>query len=151
MNPQPPASERLARAPLLVFMLVADADGKVDRKERAALERLCSNPDQFSSPLFGAAVRHLVRDADHHFEALQRLELEPLDELAAVAAELETAYPDEARAFKRCLLQWGKAVAEASGGFLGFGRKVRAQEAVTLADIALSLGLVDGNGHPVSE
>lgn len=49
--------------------------------------------------------------------------------------------PEEAQAFKQALLGLGKAVASASGGFLGFGSKISKEEKATLERIAAGLGL----------
>ena len=147
----PPAlvDDRLARAPLLVFKLVAAADGTVDRKEREKLALMCKRVDEFSSPLFRAAVRKLVHDYDRIFMEMQQSNLEPVEELEAAGAELDASYPEESVAFKQCLMRWGRGIAEASGGVLGVGSKTCQQEALALKAIAASLGLVDERGKPM--
>ncbi len=144
----PPAlvDERLARAPLLVFKLVAAADGTVDRKERDKLAQMCERVDEFSSPLFRASVRALVQDYDRIFREMQQSRLDPAVELQAASAELDASYPEESLDFKRCLMRWGRGIAQASGGVLGVGKKTGRQEALALAAIAASLGLVDERG-----
>lgn len=141
--------DSLSRAPLLVFMLVSAADGNVDKKERAMLAKLCENVGKFSNPLFTAAVGEMVKNAERYFGEFQAEGFDFVEELKATAAALDESHPTEARAFKLCLFNWGKAIAEASGGFLGFGKKMGQEEAQTLVAVAVILGLVDENGKPV--
>ncbi len=148
-RPPVQVDDRLARAPLLVFKLVADADGMVDRKERDKLALMCKRVDEFPSPLFRAAVSKLVHDYDRIFMEMQQSNLEPVEELQAAGAELDASYPGESVVFKQCLMRWGKGVAQASGGVLGLGKKTGQQEALVLTAIAVSLGLVDERGKPL--
>ena len=109
-GPSALVDDRLARAPLLVFKLVAAADGTVDRKERDKLAHMCERVNEFSSPLFRAAVRKLVQDYDRIFTEVQQSMLEPAEELQAASAELEVSYPGESMDFKRCLMRWQGSV-----------------------------------------
>ncbi len=143
--------DSLGRAPLLVFMLVAAADGNVDKKERAMLAKLCENVEKFPSLLFRAAVGEMVKHAERYFEEFQTVGFDFVAALKATAAALDDSHPAEAKEFKLCLLSWGKEIAEASGGFLGFGKKMGQEEAQTLVAIAITLGLVDENGNPVND
>ncbi|PAW86106.1 MAG: hypothetical protein B9S33_08850 [Pedosphaera sp. Tous-C6FEB] len=135
--------DRLALAPLLVFKLVAAADGQIDRKERDQLAQLCENADEFPSPLFRDAVRTLMQDYDRLFAEVQDGYLDPVEALKAAGAELDTSHPEESDEFKQCLIRWGRAIARASGGVLGVGKKVGRQETQVLALIAAALGSVD--------
>lgn len=139
--------DSLSRAPLLVFMLIAAADGTVDKKERAMLAKLCENVDKFPNPLFKAAVGEMVKNAERYFGEFQAEGFDCVAALKAAAAALHESHPAEAKEFKLCLLTWGQSIAEASGGFLGFGKKMGQEEAQMLAVVAISLGLMDENGN----
>lgn len=143
--------DNLPRAPLLVFMLVAAADGNVDKKERAMLAKLCENVEKFPSLLFRAAVGEMVKNAERYFGEFQTDGFDCIEALKATAAALDESHPAEAKEFKMCLLGWGKAIAEASGGFLGFGKKMGQEEAQTLVVLAITLGVLDETGKPVSD
>lgn len=135
--------DRLALAPLLVFKLVAAADGQIDRKERDQLVQLCEQADVFPSPLFRDAVRTLMQDYDRLFAEAQDGYLDPVEALKAAGVALDTSHPEASAEFKQCLIRWGRAIARASGGVLGVGKNVGRQETQVLALIAAALGTDD--------
>jgi len=148
-GPSALVDDRLSRVPLLIFKMVAGADGTVDWRERDKLAQMCERVNEFSSPLFRAAVGKLVQDYDRIFAEMQRSKLEPAEELQAAGAELDASYPGESVEFKQCLMHWGRGIAQASGGILGVGKKMGKQEAMVLKGIATALGLVDERGKPL--
>lgn len=135
------ADEMLAQTPLLVFMLVAAADGKVDQKEKAALMKMTENLEKFPSPLFQTAVHTMMENTERYMGQFSAEDFDYTDHLSDCIEVLDDEHPAEAKEFKECLMAWGKAIAEASGGFLGFGKKLGKEEAETLDDIATLLGL----------
>jgi tellurite resistance protein len=132
-------AEALARAPLLAFVLVAAADGKVDKKEVAAFEKVIGNVMITATPLLRYAMTVLLPNLEAHLaEVCQR---NPVEDLRAVAAILDAEFPDEAEAFKHGVVAIAVQIAESSGGFLGFGSKISKDEGMAIAGIAIALGL----------
>jgi hypothetical protein len=132
-------SEALARSPLVVFLLVAAADGKVDKKELAAFENVIAGVMMTATPLLRKAMSEMLPEMDRHLEELPQRN--PVEELQSVASILDARFPDEAKAFKGGLVGIGLKIAESSGGFLGFGSKVSEAEVTALAAIAVALGI----------
>ncbi|MEL7450630.1 MAG: hypothetical protein AAFN78_15560, partial [Pseudomonadota bacterium] len=131
--------------PVVVFLIVAAADGNIDKKELKAFAKTLGNPDfailTAAMQQSGCSLQELIVDAQSRMT-------DPVSELTAIAELLNTRFPaDAASAYKVALLMLGKAVAEASGGFLGlFGSKIDKDEKAALAVIAHVLGLTgDGN------
>lgn len=126
--------ELLARAPFWVFMAVAEADGKIDSKERGRFRALLEEGDSFDTDWMKKA---LAKAKDRHDELLSKIESDPSkvkEELQAVADQAEQQLSnEEARAFKHDLLSLGKTIAEASGGILGFGDRIDDSEKEALA------------------
>lgn len=132
--------ELLVRAPLLVFMAVAVADGKLDKKEMAAFEKVVANVMTCATPLLRQAMAQMLPEMEYHLEQLQQQD--SAADLARVAHILDTDFADEALAFKHSLVTIGIQIAEASGGFLGFGNKISKEEGEAIAGIAVILGVV---------
>lgn len=124
----------LARAPFWVFMAVAEADGKIDKKERNRFRALLEESDSFDTDWMKKA---LAKAKDRHDEILAKIEGDPSrvkDELQAVADHAEKQLSaEEAHAFKHDLLSLGKTIAEASGGVLGFGDRIDDSEKEALS------------------
>ena len=135
--------DRLSRAAFATFMMIAAADRKVDKRELATLEKLCTNPRRFPSALFRTAVAAIARNPDRYFNELQTGAFHFVDTLGEAIKFLEQERPDEAQAFKESLMAWGRVIAESRGGFVGLGKQMGKAEASTLATIA---GLIDLHG-----
>ncbi len=133
--------QHLAKAPALVFLLVAAADGNVDKKEIAQFKKTIQDPDY--QPLF-AAMRETESDIPDLLAAIKSSGRSPVEELAILRGILEQLMPEEAAShYKVMLLKLGKSIAEASGGFLGvFGSKIGKEEKLAIAAIAGALGLL---------
>lgn len=133
----------VASAPLLVFALVAGADGKVDSKEfKSFQQQLIVGTFLSESRLFSAATQTLIKNFPDMLQAIHSSNVQPLEMLAFANASLDQlAEPSEVLAFRRALLDMGRQIAESSGGFLGFGSKVSKQERAALESIARTLGL----------
>lgn len=132
-------SEMLARAPLLVFLLVAAADGKVDKKELAGFEAIIDVVMEGASPLLRKAMSEMLPQMERFLgEMLGR---NPVEDLQRIAAILDAHYPEEAEVFKRSLVAIAIKIANSSGGFLGLGSKISKDEKMAIAAIAVALGL----------
>jgi hypothetical protein len=133
--------QHLAKAPALVFLLVAAADGNVDKKEIGQFQKILQDPAY--QPLF-AAMRETESDMLELLAEFQSSGRSPIDELAILRGILELLLPEEAATvYKVMLLKLAKSIAEASGGFLGvFGSKISKEEKLAIAAIANALGLL---------
>jgi len=114
------SGQTLAAFALYPLVEVAWADGQVDEKERAAiLQAAAENGVAPGSTAHALLERLLVEGPDENRRAVW----------FAYARELNGRLsPDERRVVRGELLRRARAVAEASGGFLGLGRKTSANE-----------------------
>lgn len=133
----------LTRSPLLIFLLVAAADGKVDKKEFDEFQKVIVGVMTGATPLLRDAMSRLLPRMEQTFDELE--DINPGEELERLAVVLDTHYPKEAKAFKEQLVSIGIKIAESSGGFLGFGSKVSKDEKAAIAGIAVTLGLIEAN------
>lgn len=144
-------TDALARAPLLVFMLVAAADGEVKPEEQAMLADLAQNAEVFSSDLFQAAVAEMSRQATRFIGEFQQDGFDCMAALTEVAGFLDSQHPDEADAFKQCLLGWGRAIGAASGVLPGRERTLAREEGMALTGVAIALGMLSPDDEAGSE
>jgi len=120
--------ETLAAFALYPLVEVAWADGKVDQREREAFFR-------------AAAEIGLAEGTPGHFALKEFLKDTPREEArkawfawsSEVNKQLE---PAERKKVREALLQRARAVAEATGGFLGLGTRITAGEQKVLDRIA---------------
>ncbi len=133
--------EYLSTAAPFVFLLVAAADGKVDKKELKQFSKLLA--DERFAMLAGAMASAGTSIEQLLMAAQQRLK-NPMVELLELRRVIDTHLsPAGAAQFKTALQSFGQAIAEASGGFFGFGRKVDKHEAAMLKVIGTTLGVDD--------
>lgn len=131
----------ITRSPLLIFLLVAAADGKVDKKEFNEFHNVIVGVMTGATPLLRDAMSRLLPRMEQTFDELE--DVNPAEELQRLATVLDTHYPKEAMAFKEQLLNIAVKIAESSGGFLGFGSKISKDEKAVIAGIAVTLGLIE--------
>jgi hypothetical protein len=121
-------AETVAALSLVPLVEVAWADGSLDAREKAAV-------------LQGAAAAGLTAGTPAH-EILQRwLESRPEPRLLTawthmVQGLIESMGPAEAAGLQSGLLDRARAVATASGGFLGLGSRISGAEERMLQDLA---------------
>jgi hypothetical protein len=131
----PPADfEFVSRLPLLVFVTVAGADGKIDQKEMAAFEDLMRLPvcaRAFKSPLFKA----LVIFGENALDAGGVRNLEPGNALEVATIIGRHCSEREFAAFAEDVQSLGFIVAGASGGLLGLGSKISRAEREAIAGL----------------
>lgn len=131
--------EHLVYAPFIVFLIVSAADGTIDKKELKAFGKVLSCQ---SHPL---TLELLASMPDAPHTIIQEL----LNDPQAMAERLETTVTDidnvlpraDALLFKVALFNIGQEVAEASGGFFGFGKRISKKEKVALTTVALMLNV----------
>ena len=125
--------EHLACAAPFVFLLVAAADGSIDKKELKRFSQLMAQ-DEYA--ILTAAMAQVGWSIEQLLAACKERLKDPVNELMALAKVVDSRLPaDTALQFKAALLKLGHAIAQASGGFLGFGKKIDKQEATMLAVI----------------
>jgi hypothetical protein len=132
--------ESLKQSPFLIFFLVAAADGKVDKKELIEFVKLLAEPEKFNNPLLNRIITNVINDIPSAIASMAQQQIDYIDELGKLKTIIDNKLSsEEANAFKVALLLVGKGIAEASGGFLGFGSKISKEEKIALAAIALCL------------
>jgi len=133
----------LVYSPIVVFALVASADGSIDKKEVLSFQQQLIQGLIVDNPL----MQQLMIDVIPNLETLMKDVLECradpkniLEEItAAVDAKLSI---EDAMQFKLSLLHIGKTIAESSGGILGmFGSKISKEEKQALAALTIILNL----------
>lgn len=133
----------LAMSPLVVFALVSRADGFIDARETATLQRVSES--LASAPFLRAALQDLI-DGDNLKAVVGRIvEIEPKHKLALLreACVVLDASLSRERAIseKRALLYLGRSVAQASGKVAEGPGYTNVDEAIALRQIAQVLGL----------
>jgi hypothetical protein len=131
----------ITRAPLLVFLLVAAADGKIDKKEMIGFQKVSMEVMVGATPLLREAMSRLLPKIDEHLRAMQASN--PVEQLERLSTVLDSFYAKEARTFKEQLMTIAIKIAESSGGFLGMGSKVSKDEKMAIAGIGMVLGLIE--------
>ncbi|MES2818264.1 MAG: hypothetical protein V4812_04675 [Pseudomonadota bacterium] len=134
--------EALKRAPFLVFFMVAAADGKIDKKELLAFIKLLTEAETYSNPLLTRIVTNIIDDIPAMATGLGQQCLDYQAELNRIRTIVENRMPaEQAEAFKQALFRVGRDIAQASGGFLGFGSRISRDEKRALSYIAACLGI----------
>lgn len=134
--------EKLKQAPFLIFFLVAAADGKVDKKEVLAFMKVLSNPEFLQNPLINRIVTNVITQIPEIIGEMATKQLDYIAELESLKSIVEANLSeDSANQFKISLFIIGKQIAEASGGFFGFGSRISKEEKAALAAIAICLGV----------
>ncbi|MFC7338515.1 hypothetical protein ACFQY0_15070 [Haloferula chungangensis] len=132
----------IAQAPIIAFVLVAAADGNVDKKE---LKRFAEILGGLAEQQGHLPTARMMQTAMTIFaELIPRLvsgEVDPLRELESFVSLADSKMsPDDAGKVKMSVLVLAKEVAEASGGFFGFGSKIDKDEERALAVLIHVLG-----------
>ena len=130
--------QTLQFAPLWVFVAVAGADGKIDKKEIAALAKEISEALLFKGKLVREVLMSIAADFDNiwmKFQADPRMALNGLQEVGQLLDAKSSV--DEAARFKGAMLLIGRNIAEASGKL--FGPKISEEEKRALVLIAAAL------------
>ncbi|AJQ95462.1 hypothetical protein [Gynuella sunshinyii] len=134
--------ETLKQSVFLIFFLVAAADGKVDKKELIAFIKLLSDPEKITNTLLNRIVTNVINDVPTIISEMAKKKLDYIEELGKLKKIIDNNLSaEEANSFKISLFLVGREIAEASGGFFGFGSKISKEEKGALAAIALCLGV----------
>jgi uncharacterized tellurite resistance protein B-like protein len=122
--------EHLACAAPFVFLLVAAADGSIDKKE---LKRFSGLMAEEEYGILAAVMSQAGWSMEQLLAACKQRLQDPVNELMELGQVIDRRLPaDTAVQFKSALLKLGHAIAQASGGLLGFGKKIDNDEATML-------------------
>lgn len=122
----------LAALSLVPLLLVAWADGSLDPKEAAAVQQAAQAGGLDASPEALALLNSWL--AKPPARAMEQAWQEYVRALAP------TMSAEAREALQRETIGRARRVAEAAGGFLGFGNRVSAQEAAMLAKLEAAFG-----------
>jgi hypothetical protein len=130
----------IAYAPVGVFLLVAGADGNVDKKEIGAFQKglVGGVLGASNSEIMQQALLHVSKDLDDRLDVLTRQSGEAIAKMLFTAQQYVRAGagPEAAQLFSNALCSLGEQVANASGGgFLGLGSKIGKEEKAILSQI----------------
>jgi hypothetical protein len=131
---------KVRRAPLLSFLWVAAVDDRVHPGERLALVRVLEEGLHARSEVFREVCAELLLERGTLMAELVSEEPPREEQLPEVYRLLERKLGrNEAERFKWCLLEVGRQVAAASGGFFASWGWLRREERQALAGLALAL------------
>jgi hypothetical protein len=129
----------LVRLPVVVYQAVAAADGRIDTGEKNSFLAYVQRTGH-TNALLARIFDVLVDQGDEALETCSR-ENDFRSYLQGIRPILERHLnPEERRSFLAGLLYLGHNVADASGGFFGFGRRVSAAEQMRIEEIGQLLG-----------
>ena len=125
-----------------VFSLVAGADGRIDRKEQAELERQVRSGDFVADPLHRSLLTDLFQEgADAYLPRTAPNRMPPTHDRVKATLRAHLSQ-EEYDSFLRSLFSSGVRVAEASGtGPFGVGRAVSREERSALSAFAMQYDL----------
>ena len=132
----------IAKAPGVVFLLVAATDGTIDKKELQQFTKLILSPEYeiliTAMQEDGYSLNQLLTDFHNN-------QFQPVEELRELRFVLDSCLPDDmALAYKSALVKLAKGIAGASGGVFGlFSSKISPEEKTAIAIVASELGLLD--------
>jgi hypothetical protein len=132
----------LACAPGIIFLLVASADGEIDKKKLKRFAKLMASNDYavLASMLeqAGATISELL-------DEVLTNNLDPYQELQSVCNILDVYLSEQAaQAYKLTLLRLAKGIAKSSNGLFGFFEtEISSDERTAIAVVANLLGLLD--------
>lgn len=135
--------ELLAQAPSMCFLLVAAIDGNISKKELIAfagmLETYSAHDNPIVRSVFSQTMNRFQADVQELLALKEGMALMIPLKLAMCRAVLNRSYPQHSEGFVNVLLELSKGIAEADGGFLGFGDKISKEERAALGIIESAL------------
>ena len=134
----------IAKAPILAFLMVAAADGKVDKKELEGFGKVITG---LAAQQKHKAVARMMQTAFGNIETMVPALISDMGNAVAtfesVTKLIDSRFgKEDAMMIKSSVLFLAREIAESSGGFLGFGPKISKDEKMALVAIMSLLGLV---------
>ena len=134
-------------APVAAFLLIAGADGTVDRKElKVFARRLAAGlVGKDDSPIMAVAVQRASFGLEDRLDQLSKKSARELAKLVAVSRHAihQDAGAEAADVFSKSLYAMVYQVARASGGMLGLGSKIDKNEKIVLGGLKRVLKIGD--------
>jgi hypothetical protein len=135
--------EFIAQGPVLAFLLVAAADGKVDKKEVEGFAKVLGG---LAAQQQHEGVSRMMRGAMERFlDILPKLmqgQANPGDVMRAFTMLIDDRFSaEDAQIMKVSLVFLAREVAASSGGFFGFGSKISKDEKQAIGALLHLLGL----------
>ena len=121
--------DHIGRAPLIAFLLVAAADGNIDKKEaNVCVDDLTELSTQQTHPLTARMMERALAIMPTALPELMNSE-NPMEDLLGVNGLINDKIGgQDAKIMKTSVLLMGEKIAKASGGFFGFGKKIDKDE-----------------------
>lgn len=136
--------QSLIYAPLIIFNIVAGADGKIDQKEVTAFKKLLVEGLLSDIELMKLVTNELLQDLEQLTGEVFAGQMDPNECMESIRNAVDTELTkEEALAFKLALLTIGKKIAQASGGFLGLGNRICLSEKQAMAKLAAALHVIN--------
>ncbi|MFN5170763.1 MAG: hypothetical protein ACK5DD_14170 [Cyclobacteriaceae bacterium] len=118
--------ELVVKAPLLVGILIAGADGNIDQREMQQGLELSEHYLQKATGEYSAFFRSIAEDFDEKFNILlrqyprdlEKRQQQVVKELEGLNPILRKIDPQFSRPYHQCLMSVSRKIAESSGGFL---------------------------------
>jgi hypothetical protein len=135
----------IGQAPVLAFLLVAAADGNVDKKEVASFGKTLSGlASQHEHPATAKMMQMAQQGLPEILPRLLSGKIEPVELMRSFTELVERRFSQQdAQIIKTAILFTAHQIAESSGGFLGMGPKISKQEKQALGALVSLLGLGD--------
>ncbi|MFC7339267.1 hypothetical protein ACFQY0_18890 [Haloferula chungangensis] len=131
--------ELLDRSPIIIFLLVAAADGNIDRKELESFRKVLHSLTDLPPSMFKGILLRCLNEIQRHFSEIMSAPLNPLTlmvEIPSISAAIAKCPAEEQPAIREGLYRLAHKIASASGGFLGFGSKISKGERASLKLLA---------------
>ncbi len=128
--------ELLYKTPILVCILIAGADGNIDRKEIKQAMSFAEKKQRKSHSSFSVLFREITTDFEDKLKSLiqsypyETTQRNPLivEELAGISQVLRKIDASFAQEYYRTLLNIAESIATSSGGLLGY-KSIGSEEA----------------------
>ncbi len=137
----------VAHSVVATFLLIAGADGSVDKEEVTAFQTkvLEGAVGASGSEIMPRAMLQAAMGFEERLQDLAQRDAAEMAQLIAGSRQLVARYAgdDHAEAFAQALYAMAESIASASGGFLGFGSKISKEEKAMLNGLRGLLQLAD--------
>ena len=133
--------KNLLYSPIVVFAVVASADGAIDKKEIRSFQQQLIHGLIVDNHIMQQIVTDLMPNLTQFMAEVLEGDVEPTSVLESITATVDAKLSSEdAMHYKLSLMQIGKSIAGSSAGFLGmFGDKISDKEKQALAALTAIL------------
>jgi len=121
--------DQIGKGVMLVFVLIAGADGTIDAKEIKAFNKYLADLKGTRSELFKTATDIMKNDTELKNSTNLGSTIVMTNRLIAVRESAEKFFPDQSEQYCKELYEMAVDVAKASGGFLGLNSIDKSEQA----------------------